>query len=129
MEQRPMETLTGTVEEIVFHNDDTGFTVLLLDDGEEMHTVVGEIMEIGEGEELKITGYFTTHPSYGPQFKAAMVERSMPANSAAIMKYLASGAIRGIGPALARRLVDTFGDDTLEVMEKSPKSENPTAKR
>lgn len=122
MEQRPLEIITGTVEEIVFHNDDTGFTVLLLDDGEELQTVVGEIMEIGEGEELKITGYFTTHPSYGPQFKASVVERSLPATAAAILKYLGSGAIRGIGPALARRLVDTFGDDTLEVMEKAPET-------
>ena len=122
MEQRPLETITGTVEEIVFHNEDTGFTVLLLDDGEELQTVVGEIMEIGEGEELKVTGHFTTHPTYGPQFKAAMVERSLPAAASAILKYLGSGAIRGIGPALARRLVDAFGDDTLEVMEKSPET-------
>lgn len=62
MEQRPLETITGTVEEIVFHNEDTGFTVLLLDDGEELQTVVGEIMEIGEGEELKVTGHFTNPP-------------------------------------------------------------------
>ncbi|MCI9455420.1 MAG: ATP-dependent RecD-like DNA helicase [Oscillospiraceae bacterium] len=120
MDAKPLQSITGTVEEIVYHNDDTGFTVLLLDDGEELRTVVGQMMDIGEGEDLKATGRFTTHPSYGPQFKAEVVERSLPATSSAILKYLGSRTIKGIGPTLARRLVETFGDDTLEVMEHHP---------
>lgn len=121
MDPKPLQSITGTVEEIVYHNEDTGFTVLLLDDGQELQTVVGQMMDIAEGEDLKAMGRFTTHPSYGPQFKAEVVERSFPATSSAILKYLSSKkAIKGVGPTLARRLVETFGDDTLEVMEHHP---------
>lgn len=120
MESKTLQSITGSVEEIVYHNEDTGFTVLLLNDGEELQTVVGQMMDIAEGEDLKATGRFTTHPSYGPQFKAEVVERSLPATSSAILKYLGSRAIKGIGPTLARRLVEAFGDNTLEVMEHHP---------
>lgn len=120
MEAKPLQSITGTVEEVVYHNEDTGFTVLLLDDGQELQTVVGQMMDIAAGEDLKATGRFTTHPSYGPQFKAEVVERTLPATSSAILKYLGSRAIKGVGPTLARRLVETFGDDTLTVMEHHP---------
>ena len=88
--------------------------------GEALISVVGEAMGIQPGEELRLTGRYVSHPTYGTQFKAAVIERTIPATSGAILKYLSGGAIRGIGPALARRIVDAFGDDTLTIMEKEP---------
>ena len=120
MDRQQAEVLEGTVEDIVFHNEDTGFTVMEVAAGEALITVVGEAMGIQPGEELRLTGRYVSHPTYGTQFKAAVIERTIPATSGAILKYLSGGAIRGIGPALARRIVDAFGDDTLTVMEKEP---------
>ena len=119
MEQE-LEKITGTVECIVFRNEDTGFTVLELNFSGEMLTAVGEMLDVAEGEELELFGTFTSHPTYGSQFKVAAYERKLPANAAAIYKYLSGGAIKGVGPATARKLVDYFGDDTLEVIEKRP---------
>ena len=112
MDRQQAEVLEGTVEDIVFHNEDTGFTVMEVAAGEALITVVGEAMGIQPGEELRLTGRYVSHPTYGTQFKAAVIERTIPATSGAILKYLSGGAIRGIGPALARRIVDAFGDDT-----------------
>ena len=120
MDRQQAEVLEGTVEDIVFHNEDTGFTVMEVAAGEALITVVGEAMGIQPGEELRLTGRYVSHPTYGTQFKAAVIERTIPATSGAILKYLSGGAIRGIGPALARRIVDAFGDDTLTIMEKEP---------
>lgn len=120
MENKQMTTLCGTVETVVFTNEETGFTVLELNDGKELISAVGEMFGVAEGEKVTLHGYFTTHPTYGNQFKASACEHTLPATAAAIEKYLASGAIKGIGPILASRLVERFGDDTLEVMEKTP---------
>ena len=120
MDRQQAEVLEGTVEDIVFHNEDTGFTVMEVAAGEALITVVGEAMGIQPGEELRLTGRYVSHPTYGTQFKAAVIERTIPATSGAILKYLSGGAVRGIGPALARRIVDAFGDDTLTIMEKEP---------
>ena len=120
MTEKEKIQLTGTVETVVFRNDETGFTVLDLAVGDELVTVVGEVLGIAEGEEVTVTGSYATHGTYGTQFKAELYERVMPATAGAIRKYLASGAVRGIGPALAGRLVDRFGDTTLEIMENDP---------
>ncbi len=120
MEKRQAEILEGSVEEIIFHNEDTGFTVMELEAGDTLVTVVGEAMGIQPGEELRLTGSYVSHPTYGTQFKAAVIERTVPATANAIFKYLAGGAIRGVGPALARRIVDAFGDETLSVIEREP---------
>lgn len=120
MENSRIQVLTGSVEDIIFHNDDTGFTVLELNDGESLITVVGQTVDIAVGEELKLTGMYVSHPTYGTQFKAAMLERTVPATANAILKYLSTGAIRGIGPVLARRMVDAFGDETLAILEREP---------
>ena len=119
-EPEEIRQLRGTVEEVVFHNDETGYTVLSVDSDGELVTVVGEMAPIDPGEEIVAHGAYKTHPSYGYQFAASMVERSLPATESAIAKYLASGAIKGIGPVLARRMVECFGDRTLEVMEREP---------
>ena len=118
--EEKLTELVGTVEEIVFRNEETGFTVLELSDGVQLHTVVGEIPGIDLGEEVRVTGSFVMHPSYGAQFKGVMFQRQLPSSSAAIYKYLSSGAIKGVGKAIARRLVDAFGEKTLQIMEESP---------
>ncbi|MDD2955097.1 MAG: ATP-dependent RecD-like DNA helicase [Oscillospiraceae bacterium] len=117
MEEKQMEKLEGTVEHIVYHKEDTGFTVLELATQDELVTVVGEMVDVGEGEELSLLGNYVNHPSYGAQFRAEVCQKSLPATANAILKYLSSGAIKGVGPVLARRLVEVFGDDTLEAME------------
>ncbi len=119
MEQQ-LTIIEGTVENIVFQNEDNGFTVLELDRNDELLTVVGEMHGVQAGERLKLHGFFVNHANYGMQFKAQLCERTLPSTAGAIEKYLASGAVKGIGPIFARRLVEAFGDQTLEVLEKEP---------
>lgn len=113
-------TLSGTVEDIVFRNNDNGWTVLELASGEEIFTVVGSTFEIAAGDELTVMGQWTNHPNYGRQFKAQSFERKLPATTSAMLKYLSSGTVRGIGPATAHRIIEKFGGDTLNVIEKEP---------
>ncbi len=120
MQQQEMTTICGSVEHVVYSNQENGFAVLELAYEDELLNVVGVVYDVQEGEELELTGYFTTHPTYGPQFKAETCSRTLPATAAAIQKYLASGVIKGIGPALAKRIVAQFGDDTLQVIEQDP---------
>ncbi len=114
------EQLQGVIETVVFHSSETGFTVMELAAGDELVTVVGETMELCCGEEIIATGSFTSHPSYGRQFKAVCFERVMPATATAMLRYLSGGAVKGIGPALAQRIVAKFGDKALEVLENDP---------
>ncbi len=112
--------LEGTVEHIFFHNPENGYTVLELDAGGYPVTVVGEIGGAEEGEQLLLDGAYTNHPRFGTQFLAQYCERKLPADAVNIQRYLTSGAIKGIGPSLARKIVGLFGDKTLEIMEKEP---------
>lgn len=112
--------LNGSVESLTFRRADTGFTVLELSANQELVTVVGVLPEVNEGEELKLMGRWDVHPSFGQQFRAEMCERYLPATANAILKYLSSGAIKGIGPATAAKIVERFGDKTLDVLEKEP---------
>ena len=114
--EREMEKIAGTVEEIGFHSEESGFTVLYVDVNGELVTVVGEVADIAEGEEIAATGSFRVHGTYGMQFKAELIERTLPATAGAIRKYLSSGAVKGVGPALAGRIVARFGDSTLEII-------------
>ena len=120
MEAQDYLRLTGTVEHIVYQKEESGFTVLELASADELITVVGEMPGVAEGEELVLTGNYVAHPTFGSQFRVSVYERQLPATAGAIYKYLAAGAIKGIGPALARRIVDRFGENTLDVMEKDP---------
>lgn len=108
------------METIVFHSEETGFTVLEMETDSELVTVVGEFADIAVGETLIVTGTYITHAKYGLQLKAQIYERLMPATAAAIASYLSSGAIKGVGPVLAKRMVKKFGDNTLTVIEQSP---------
>jgi exodeoxyribonuclease V alpha subunit len=115
------QTVEGTVEHVVFHNEENGYTILNLttDDGEVV-TVVGCIPFAATGEGMTVTGVWVDHPSYGRQLNAESVDRRMPETADEIIAYLGSGVIKGIGPATAARLVERFGDDTLRVMEEEP---------
>lgn len=112
--------IEGTVETVLFCNEQNGYIVLDLDTGGDYVTVVGELGTIEEGEKLRLTGKYVTHPKFGAQFRAEACERKLPATETAILKYLSSGVIKGIGPTLAKRMVEEFGDKTLEVIENTP---------
>lgn len=120
MQEKDQTQLNGVVESVTFHNEDTGFTVLELNTGDELVTVVGVMADICAGEQLRITGGWANHTSYGPQFRAEACERTLPTSAASIFRYLASGAVKGVGMATARKLVDAFGEKTLEIMENEP---------
>ncbi len=118
-----VETLhiEGSVENVLFRNEVNGYIVLDLDAGGELITVVGCLGDIEEGELLILEGNYETTRKYGVQFKAEYCERKLPENTVNIEKYLASGAIRGIGPGLARKIVGVFGADTLNIIENNPR--------
>lgn len=120
MKAEEMITIHGSVENVVYSNSESGFAVLDLVYEEELINVVGILYEVQAGEELELTGFFTTHPTYGHQFKAEACSRTLPATASAIQKYLSSGVVKGIGPALAKRIVEQFGDDTLRIIEETP---------
>lgn len=114
------ELISGTIEYITYRNADSGFTVIELDCGKESITAVGIMPEIAKGESVELTGHFDFHSTYGQQFRVDICERTLPSGSAAILKYLSSGAIKGIGPATAKRIVHDFGDDTFDILENYP---------
>lgn len=115
------QTLIGTIASVIYQNEENGYAVvrLVTDDGE-LITVTGCIPCAAPGEELAATGTFVTHPQHGEQFASGEVERRMPTTESSILDYLASGVIRGIGPATAQKLVERFGPDTLDVLENAP---------
>ncbi len=116
-----LSELEGTVEHIVFQNEDNGYTVceLALSD-EDLVTAVGQMPFLGVGESIRALGTWTTHPSFGRQFKVEYFEKQLPATESAIKKYLASGAVKGIGVVLAERIVNKFGADSFDVIENHP---------
>ena len=113
--------LIGTVKSVIFQNEENGYTVLRLDvGGDEPVTVVGCLPFAAPGEGLTVEGAWERHPSHGEQFKASSAMRSLPVGEKHIYEYLASGAVRGIGPATAAVLVNRFGSRTLEILSDSP---------
>lgn len=112
--------LTGMVDHIVFCNEDNGWTVLELDVNDSIVTVVGTFPQVQVGETLRVQGSWVNHPSFGQQFKATACESTLPTDATAILRYLASGAVKGIGPATAARIVDRFGADALRILEEEP---------
>lgn len=112
--------LNGTVEHIVFQNEKNQYTVLELLTEDELVVVVGILPYISQGEEVKVIGEWTKHASFGTQFKASAFERRKPKTAAAMLKYLSGGAVKGVGPSTAQRIVDTFGENALEVIENEP---------
>jgi len=112
--------LEGTVENVIYRNETNGYMVLDVEVDDELITAVGELGDVEAGEVLHMEGKFINHPRFGEQFSVEYCERKLPNTSVNICKYLSSGAIKGIGPSLAKKIVDAFGDKTLEIMEKEP---------
>ncbi len=112
--------MTGTVEHIIYRNEKNGYTILELDVNEELVAAVGAMPFVTEGEDLHVVGRWVSHPSFGDQFKVETFERTVPATASGILKYLSSGAIKGIGQATAVKIVEQFGENALEVIEKEP---------
>ena len=115
-----METITGFVDHIVFQNSENGYTVMILStEGEEM-TCVGMCKGLTQGENISAEGEYIEHPVYGRQFKIQSYETVTPTDRVGMERYLGSGAIRGVGEALAARIVKKFGDDTFRIIEEEP---------
>ena len=114
------ETIEGYVDHIIFRNQDNGYTVMVVVTEDEELTCVGSFQYMNEGETIKAFGHYTEHPSYGRQFVMSSYEVIVPQDSQAMERYLASGAVKGIGAALAARIVRRFKEDTLRIMEEEP---------
>ena len=121
MTEQEMEIIQGVIAGVVYQNYDNGYSVLRLNVGGGQHvTVVGTIPLPAVGERLMVTGKWGNHASYGRQFEAEFLERLLPQSALEILSYLSSRVIKGIGPKMAARIVDKFGDETLAVMEREP---------
>ena len=118
-------TCEGTVHSVIFQNAENGYTVLrLLTEEGEVITVVGCIPCVAPGEHLAVSGEWETHPQHGEQLKALELERTLPEDEDEILSYLASGICKGVGPATAQRIVDRFGVETLDILEREPERLN-----
>ncbi|MGL4453895.1 MAG: SF1B family DNA helicase RecD2 [Sarcina sp.] len=112
-----MEELNGIVESIVFKSEDTGYTVLRFREGTQVHTAVGSVPHIKEGQNLKLKGTWAAHPQFGRQFKIEECEEILPTSKEGIERYLSSGVIHGIGPVTAKKIISKFGEKTLEILD------------
>jgi len=112
--------LNGTVEDIIYQNSDNGYSVFSFSCDDDEIVCVGTIPDIHNGETLKITGNWTMHPTYGRQLQVQYYEKSIPTTADGMIKYLSSGLIKGIGPKIAKKIVDKFGEATFYVIEEKP---------
>ena len=113
-------TLFGSVEDVTYRNEDNGFTVLTLSVDGEPQVVVGILPDVTPGEQLRVVGRWDHHATFGVQLRAESCERKMPSTAADLLHYLSGGAIKGIGPATAVKIVEMFGEDAFDVLENSP---------
>lgn len=133
MPDRSGDQISGSVERITYYNEENGYTVLRLrpdsrgmlpfkyaSGQKELITVVGHLPEVNPGEWLKLVGQWVSHAKHGRQFQVELCEKSVPASAEGIKRYLGSGLIRGIGPVMAERIVDRFGEQALDVIELEP---------
>ncbi|NBI10037.1 ATP-dependent RecD-like DNA helicase [Colidextribacter sp. OB.20] len=120
MSDQNQELLEGTVSAVIYQNEENGYTILKLDVRGEEITVVGPMAGVAPGEYLSVRGRWTRHPTYGPQLRAEVVERRLPQGLKEIFHYLSSGAVKGVGKATARLIIEEFGEDALNVIESDP---------
>ena len=115
----PLSSLTGVIERITFHSEESGYTVARLNTGnvKQLITVVGSFANIQAGQTLQLQGVWTEHPQYGSQFQVVQYKETKPATLTGIEKYLGSGLIKGVGPVTAKRIVKHFGLETLDIIE------------
>ncbi len=118
MAEKKLESIKGTVEEITFYNQDNGYTVMEISCGNEAVTVVGNFSQLAVGSQIEASGEWTVHPSYGRQFKADTLTETLPQDAAGILRYLSSGIIKGVGRATAEKIVNAFGSESFDVIEK-----------
>ncbi len=114
------EKITGTVETVIFSNEENGYTVAAIETPEFNFVAVGTMFGIGEGEKVVLTGSWTNHPTYGQQFKTEMYEKCLPTSVEEINKYLSSGILKGVRKATAQKIIERFGEKSLEVIAKEP---------
>lgn len=122
MEEKDVQAviISGEVCDITYQNDDNGYTVFDVETGEDFVTVTGIVPSLFVGEKIKIHGVWTEHATYGKQLKLISFEKEMPEDSTSMLKYLASGAIKGIGPKTAARIIERFGNSSFEILESAP---------
>ncbi|MGN0555082.1 MAG: ATP-dependent RecD-like DNA helicase [Candidatus Fimenecus sp.] len=120
-EEVQTEILQGTVEDIKFRNEQNGYTVLEVGCDDELITAVGTFSDISVGESVRLSGMWTFHSTFGRQFKVEAFEREMPATAEQLYNYLAAGAVKGIGPATAQKIIEKFGENAFDVLENEPK--------
>jgi exodeoxyribonuclease V alpha subunit len=113
-----MQEIQGFVDTIVYQNDENGYAIARIKDRDEATTIVGYIPYLSEGQNLRLFGDWIVHPTFGKQFKVQSFEELLPDSVKGIERYLASGVITGIGPVTAKKIVDKFGEDTLEILDK-----------
>lgn len=119
-EEVQTEILQGTVEDIKFRNEQNGYTVLEVGCADELITAVGTFSDISVGESVRLSGTWTYHSTFGRQFKVEAFEREMPATAEQLYTYLAAGAVKGIGPATAMKIIEKFGEKAFDILENEP---------
>ena len=114
-----MEVLEGFVEVILYKNEDTGYVVSKINENNKPITAVGIIPYLKEGQQVKLTGEWTVHKQFGMQFNMKTCEEVIPTTLEGIERYLSSGVIRGIGPVTAKKILEHFGEETLNVLDRN----------
>lgn len=122
MTESNLECVTGGVEDVVYYNEDSGYIVLDMDVEGVLLTAVGNMGDVREGEQLTLYGEYTISPKYGRQFRVEIFERSLPSDVNGFRKYLGSGVIRGVGPSMAKKIVEVFGEKTSDILENDPQA-------
>lgn len=121
MDDQGLLRLTGSIEHVIYSNEENGYAICDLGtETNELVTITGTLPYIAEGDTVTVIGRWVHNPKYGRQFKVEQAEKQMPADRASILRYLSSRAIKGIGPKIAQRIVDEFGDETFDVIENHP---------
>ena len=116
------QKIEGSIEHVIYTNSENGYTIcdIALSDGGEIVTAVGIMPMVGAGDHMSLYGRWVHNPKFGRQFSVEQYERVMPADTASMLRYLASRAIKGIGPKTAQRIIDEFGEDSFDVIENHP---------
>ncbi len=112
--------LSGSIEHVIFSNEENGFAICDLGIEDELVTITGTMPYVGEGDVVTVTGRWVHNPKYGRQFKVEQCEKQLPADRASILRYLSSGTIKGVGPKTAQRIVDAFGEESFDIIEHHP---------
>ena len=119
--KKPLEEITGTVENVIFQNADNGYTVIdLFDEKGDLYTAVGIMPYVSAGDTVMLAGHWGSHSSYGKQFEVEYFDRCLPSEGTDVLRYLSGGAVKGIGPKTAQKIVGRYGGETFEVIENHP---------